>query len=533
MYASEGKILFRVVREAVKTASITLNVDNPQALLVWFDTIKDDDYFTNLQPWQVVNRLPSINLICRKAPFVRMIQRISMFAPDYFQFLPKSFILPLQKTEFLEELNKNSTKKFLVKPDGGSLGSGITIITPNQKYNPTENLSIAQEYVESYLIDKRKFDLRIYVLIASITPLRIYVFRNGVARFCSEESGSNSVYSQLTNTAVNKKNANGDLSQITKMVADVFEGMKEKGVDIDNLWQKIDDAIVFTILASYSYLVNGQERQCKPSIYSRCFQILGFDVLLDQNLNPHILEVNYRPSLDTDTNDEYKMKVIMLSEAMKIAVPLESVQNFVSDDKMEYSHDEWKEFLESKPNLKIQINKARQTAEKNSHFAQVYPSAKPSKNKQYLEVIDKVRHLPTDIQTIFRLPGMPEPNALDRYYATLQKKASQKPSSIKTRALISKDIKDNRTKAASRMTINKYVGKLANQSRNHSSLADKIVLPQPRQVSNTISFSLQMEVDDNSSSELPSLQPKNQPKLNINSKKAIRKPVMKKTVVMK
>ena len=105
MIASEGRILFRVVREAIKSVNITLNQEDPHALLIWYDTIKDGDYFSSLKPWQVVNRLPNVNLICRKAPFVQMIQRVAAFEPDFFQFLPKSFILPIQKSQFMNELN--------------------------------------------------------------------------------------------------------------------------------------------------------------------------------------------------------------------------------------------------------------------------------------------------------------------------------------------------------------------------------------------------------------------------------------------
>ena len=62
------------------------------------------------------------------------------------------------------------------------------------------------------LISDHKFDLRIYVLITSVDPLKVYVFNEGLVRFASEPYNhdyiKNGKFSHLTNYSINKKSEN-------------------------------------------------------------------------------------------------------------------------------------------------------------------------------------------------------------------------------------------------------------------------------------------------------------------------------------
>lgn len=61
-----------------------------------------------------------------------------------------------------------------------------------------------------HLIDGLKYDLRIYVLVTSYDPLKIYLFKEGLVRFATEKYSTNANslkkrFVHLTNYSVNKK----------------------------------------------------------------------------------------------------------------------------------------------------------------------------------------------------------------------------------------------------------------------------------------------------------------------------------------
>jgi hypothetical protein len=70
---------------------------------------------------------------------------------------------------------------------------------------------VVQRYLtKPYLIDGYKFDLRLYVLINGISPLRIYMYKDGLARLATEKyktpapGNMNNLFMHLTNYAINK-----------------------------------------------------------------------------------------------------------------------------------------------------------------------------------------------------------------------------------------------------------------------------------------------------------------------------------------
>ena len=68
-----------------------------------------------------------------------------------------------------------------------------------------------------YLMDGLKFDLRLYVLVLSCEPLKIYLYQEGLVRFAthkyvpldarSDKDALGNLYMHLTNYAINKENS--------------------------------------------------------------------------------------------------------------------------------------------------------------------------------------------------------------------------------------------------------------------------------------------------------------------------------------
>ena len=74
---------------------------------------------------------------------------------------------------------------FIVKPRNGAQGQGIRLTKRPHKLKNVSGI-VCQLYIENpLLIDGFKFDLRLYVLVSSIEPLRIFRYKDGLVRFAT------------------------------------------------------------------------------------------------------------------------------------------------------------------------------------------------------------------------------------------------------------------------------------------------------------------------------------------------------------
>ena len=253
---------------------------------------------------------------------------------------------------------------------------------------------IVEQYIDRpLLLHGYKFDLRLYVAVTSIVPLKIYLHKEGLVRLATEKyvapsdiegGGAESLthrYMHLTNYTINKRNkafstervvgpdgtglgarassnlptpagaavpsplpvpsprtheggcggvvdsgalnSGGEHGPSSDGVGDSGGGglaskMSLDGLrvellkmgmgddDLDKLWEKIESVIIKSFLSAEPAIVAGQDIFLTHP--ANCFQLFGFDVLIDEDLGVWVLEINFAPSMNTDSDLDLKVK---------------------------------------------------------------------------------------------------------------------------------------------------------------------------------------------------------------------------------
>ncbi|XP_063000573.1 tubulin polyglutamylase TTLL11 [Elgaria multicarinata webbii] len=284
----------------------------------------------------------------RKITLSRAMRTMQELFPDEYNFYPRSWILPEEFAIFLAEVhmikdtNPSWRPTFIVKPDGGCQGDGIYLIKEPGDVRMTGNLqtrpAVVQEYMSKpLLIDKLKFDIRLYVLLKSLDPLEVYIAKDGLCRFCTEPyqeptlKNLHQVFMHLTNYSLNVHSGNfvhsdsGNTGS-KRTFSSILNRLSSNGIDVRKVWSDIISLVIKTVIAMVpelkvyyqSYIPTG-----KPG--PSCFQILGFDILLMKNLKPILLEVNANPSMKIEHEKEVSPGVIEyipspVDEEVKVAV---------------------------------------------------------------------------------------------------------------------------------------------------------------------------------------------------------------------
>jgi len=290
--------------------------------------LRDSDY-KELQDYQRINHFPGSGELTRKDRMFENVERMKhTFGAEDFEFVPESYTLPKQLVQFTRRFHLQGGW-WIVKPINSSCGRGIFLLRNLRDLPPNQTLVVSKYVHNPLLIQGLKFDLRIYVVVTSYDPLRAYIYREGLVRFASrpyslDKKFINDIFRHLTNYSVNKnatdfienKDADDDDCGHKWSLSALNKHLRCSGIDVDLMWCRIMDLITKSLLA-VEPCVSTKMRQVQAN-RNGCFEVYGFDVMVDEDLKPWLLEVNLSPSMVADSPLDWRVKSNLLSDAFTL-----------------------------------------------------------------------------------------------------------------------------------------------------------------------------------------------------------------------
>lgn len=322
-----------------------------------YDLIFKSNSFTHLANAQVYssselrvhNKLEhNYHLSNKKALFYNLVNYYKALNKDPFEVIPLTFHVKTGESdpefenfkekfkEFentVDETGKKIFNLWIVKPgENSNRGNGISVVNdipsvrqelrskPLSSTDP--HTFIIQKYLEKpYLVNKRKFDIRCYAMITSLNGLiQGYFYQEGYIRTASKifSLSSNSKFVHLTNDAVQKKSEDyGKFEKANKMSYIDFQRYLDSHHPVkvnffNEILPEIKNIVQDTIKAVY----------LKIDINKRahCFEVFGYDFLLDSALKPWLLEVNTNPCLELSSPHLARIIPAMLENSFRIAI---------------------------------------------------------------------------------------------------------------------------------------------------------------------------------------------------------------------
>ena len=295
--------------------------------------------------------------------------QMKKYFPYDYNYMPLSYSYPEEKKAIFNKFKNYklaSDDLWLIKSKLGSLGSNIYIF--KDLSNVPEDYIITQYIHNPHLINKLKYDFRLYVLITGLSPLKIYLYKEGMIRFSTEEysldlNNIDKLYMHLTNVNINQKNKKtykkaheADTEEGSKWSLQVYEKYCLKnGIDYNKIRKQMIDISIKSILAVRDlFLEKIEDNGTKDRNH---FKLFGYDFLLDENLKVHLIEVNGRPSLLMGDINDIKLKPQLVADVLNL-VGITPYSHDYREDFKAYENENKINNMNKRKEMEYDVNRA-------------------------------------------------------------------------------------------------------------------------------------------------------------------------------
>lgn len=332
---SETTHIYNSVVNSLKAAGFRIVSPNSSKWNVLWTGITRPELLKEASKYQKINHFPLSFQIGRKDLMYKNFIRMRRQFEDY-NFCPRTYLFPDDYRKFCSDREAEGFRHmYILKPAAMSCGKGIKVISKNQDVKKKNGHIVSQYISNPLLINGFKFDLRIYALVTSFDPLKVYLFKEGLARFATKKytnnpSATEKQFIHLTNYSVNKHNDDYVKNTGATKSADEAEDenaskwnlaqlaryFEKIGINFKAVMHRIKDVIIKTLISVEPHIVSTTSRATRHR--NQCFELYGFDILLDSKLKPWLLEVNISPSLSSSSPLDKKIKTVLICDTLNL-----------------------------------------------------------------------------------------------------------------------------------------------------------------------------------------------------------------------
>ena len=245
----------------------------------------------------------------------------------------------------LKGINKGKTENNIllnVNSENNNLNKGDEI--PMSDTYITEKI-IVQKYIEKPLCYYgRKCDMRVWVLLTH--EMKVFIYKEGHLKTCSEKFDINNnkdAYIHITNYSFQKHCLNFQKFELGNEVPFFdFQKFLDKEYKNKNVKEHIMSQVKYIVELS----MKSVKDKINPNKSNYCFEIFGFDFMMDINLNVYLLEINTNPGIEISSPWIKYIIPRMIDDALRLTIDdifppkYQFDKNVISEIKYEdYSND--------------------------------------------------------------------------------------------------------------------------------------------------------------------------------------------------